>query len=98
MKKEKTRLANLASKMRISGNRSSEILKSEIGKEGGEVFVEANPPHGERGDFRKITVTLPPEVYVKLVHESSRRKIAGEKDHLLSAIVREAVVRHLEVR
>jgi len=44
---------------------------------------------GERGDFRKVTVTLPPEVYDALVQESARRKTAGEANHLLSAIARE---------
>ena len=58
--------------------------------------VEINPPHGERGFFRKITVTLPQAIFEKLVHESSRRKIAGEKDHLLSAVVREAIFHYLK--
>src|ERR1035438_8043417 len=44
---------------------------------------------GERGDFRKVTVTLPPEVYDALVQESARRKSAGDPNHLLSAIARE---------
>jgi hypothetical protein len=44
---------------------------------------------GDRGDFRKVTVTLPPEVYDALVHESARRKSAGDPNHLLSAIARE---------
>jgi hypothetical protein len=51
------------------------------------------PPdtYGERGHFRKITITLPPEAYEKLISESARRKIAGEANHLLSALLREAV-------
>jgi hypothetical protein len=44
---------------------------------------------GERGDFRKVTVTLPPDVYDSLVQESARRKSAGDANHLLSAIARE---------
>ena len=44
---------------------------------------------GERGDFRKVTVTLPPAVYDALVQESARRKSAGDPNHLLSAIARE---------
>src|SRR5205085_1482379 len=32
----------------------------------------ANPPHGEKGDFRKITVTLPPGAYNRLIQESVR--------------------------
>jgi len=44
---------------------------------------------GERGDFRKVTVTLPPDVYDSLVQESARRKSSGDANHLLSAIARE---------
>ena len=51
----------------------------------------ANPPYGERGHFRKVTITLPPEAYEKLISESARRKIAREPNHLLSALLREAV-------
>ena len=58
--------------------------------------VDANPRHGEKGGFRKVTVTLPPGVYERLIRESARRKIAGEPNQLLSALLREAVVRYLE--
>jgi hypothetical protein len=58
--------------------------------------VDANPPRGEKGDFRKVSVTLPPEAYKKLVQESARRKIAREPDQLLSALVREAVIEYLK--
>ena len=44
---------------------------------------------GERGDFRKVTVTLPPDLYDALVRESALRKSAGDPNHLLSAIARE---------
>src|SRR6266849_10577693 len=53
-----------------------------------------NPPYGTRGDFRKITVTLPPEAYEQLISEAARRKIAAEPNHLLSALVREALVNY----
>jgi len=46
---------------------------------------------GERGDFRKVTVTLPPKTYKLLIEEVGRRKVEGEAAHLLSAVVREAV-------
>jgi hypothetical protein len=58
--------------------------------------VDPNPPYGERGAFRKITVTLPPEIYELLVRESARRKIAGEPNQLLSAMLREAVTRYFD--
>ena len=52
---------------------------------------QLNPPYGAKGHFRKMTITLPPDAYEKLIHESARRKIAGEPNHLLSALLREAV-------
>ena len=58
--------------------------------------IEPNPPYGEKGEFRKITVTVPPEIYERLVRESARRKIAGEPNQLLSALLREAITRYLE--
>ena len=57
--------------------------------------VEANPPHGTRGDFVKVTVTLPPEVYGLIAQEAMRRKMAKERDPLISAIIREAIVTYL---
>jgi hypothetical protein len=59
------------------------------------VNVNPNPPHGEKGDFRKLTITLPPEGYELLVQESARRKIAKDRNHLLSSIIREAVIEYL---
>jgi transcriptional regulator of met regulon len=54
-----------------------------------------NPPHGGKGDFRKITVTLPQQAYQQLIQESARRKIAGESNQLLSDLLREAVTDYL---
>ncbi len=58
--------------------------------------LEANPPHGRRGEFVKVTVTLPPEIYGLIAQEAMRRKMAKERDPLISAIVREAIVAYLE--
>ena len=58
--------------------------------------VDPNPPYGEKGGFRKITITLPPQIYERLVQESARRKIAREPNQLLSALLREAVTRYLD--
>jgi len=55
----------------------------------------ANPPYGEKGGFCKITVTLPPEVYERLIRESTRRKIAQEPNQQLSSLLREAVMDYL---
>jgi len=92
MKKEKTRLADLASRLRSSDERISEIREPSFGSI---ASVNPNPPHGEKGDFRKLTITLPPEAYELLVQESARRKIAKEPNHVLSAIIREAVMGYL---
>jgi hypothetical protein len=56
---------------------------------------EVNPPHGEKGNFRKVTITLPPDAYEKLISEAARRKIAGEPNHLLSALLREAIYHYM---
>jgi len=55
-----------------------------------------NPPYGHKGEFRKLTVTLPQEHYEGLIRESARRKIAGEPNQLLSALLREAVSEYLK--
>ena len=61
-----------------------------------ELPVDPNPPYGKRGAFRKLTITLPQELYERLVTESARRKIAAEPNQLLSALLREAVVEYLQ--
>jgi hypothetical protein len=48
--------------------------------------------HGTKGDFRKISITLPPTIYKLLLEESTRRKIAGAEDSLLSAIARDGIL------
>ena len=58
--------------------------------------VDANPPYGEKGNFRKVTVSLPQGIYERLIRESARRKIAGEPNQLVSALLREAVTLYLE--
>lgn len=54
--------------------------------------LDPNPPHGEKGDFVKVTVTLPPAVYELIAQEAMRRKMAKEPNPLISAIIREAIV------
>lgn len=56
---------------------------------------DPNPGYGSKGDFRKITITIPQWAYRSLVEESARRKIAGEPNQLLSALLREAVSDYL---
>lgn len=57
---------------------------------------EPNPPYGEKGGYRKLTVTLPPHVYERLIQESARRKIKGEPNQALSALIREALSVYLD--
>ena len=56
----------------------------------------SNPPYGQRGSFRKLTVTLPQEVYERLILESAKRKIAGKPNQLFSELLREALVDYLD--
>jgi hypothetical protein len=47
-------------------------------------------------EFRKVTITLPPDIYERLIQESARRKIAGAPNQMLSALFREALSQYLE--
>jgi hypothetical protein len=58
-------------------------------------MIEAHRPHGEKGDFLKVTATLSPEVYKLISDEMQRRKLARLPNAQLSAILREAVVAYL---
>jgi transcriptional regulator of met regulon len=57
---------------------------------------DTNPGQSGKARFRKITVTLPQEIYERLIRESARRKIAGESNHPLSALLREALSEYVE--
>lgn len=59
--------------------------------------VIANHPHGGKGDYIKLTVTIPPELYSVMAQEATRRKIAKEPHAQLSAIIREALVTHFKL-
>jgi len=50
----------------------------------------------DRGTFRKVTVTVPQELYERLIQESARRRIAGAPNQMLSALFREALTLYLE--
>jgi len=55
-----------------------------------------NPSYGDKANFRKITITLPQDIYERLIQESARRKIAGVPNQMLSALLREALTRYLD--
>ena len=80
----------LLSEGRNSGRRKAIITSP--------VPIGAHAPHGEKGDFIKVTATLSPEVYRLLADEMVRRKLAKEPNAQLSAILREAVVQYLKPR
>jgi hypothetical protein len=88
------RLKALARSNRISESGKSESGVSEIPA----AIPEAHAPHGERGDFLKLTVTLSPEVYGLIADEVKRRKMAREPNAGLSAVLREAVTAFLGKR
>jgi hypothetical protein len=53
--------------------------------------LEANPERGHRGDFLKITITMPAKMLGDLKILGLRRRTRGEKDTDISSLVREAV-------
>ena len=50
----------------------------------------------KREACRKVTVTLPQDLYEQLIQESARRKIAGMPNQMVSALIREALSGYLE--
>ena len=89
----KARLAQLAG--HFSENQKSDFQESEKGKADSQT-IQANRPHGQKGDFIKICVTMPPEVYEGLAAEVTRRKVGKMSNAQLSAVVREAAVAFLQ--
>jgi hypothetical protein len=79
--KAKARLAHLS--QRLSESQPSENRKSEE--------WEVHPPYGEKGDFRKLSVTLPKVLFAHVVEEATRRKVAGLENANTSAVIREAL-------
>jgi transcriptional regulator of met regulon len=58
--------------------------------------IGADPPSKDRSAFRKITVTIPQDLYERLIRESARRRIARAPNQMLSALFREALTKYLE--
>jgi hypothetical protein len=55
-----------------------------------------NPIRGERGDFLKVTITLPPSTLCDLKKLGIDRKLRGEKDTDVSSLIRESLKTFLE--
>ena len=53
--------------------------------------LEANPERGHRGDFLKITITMPAKMLGDLQTLGLRRRTRGQTDTNISSLVREAV-------
>jgi hypothetical protein len=53
-------------------------------------------PGASRTALRKVTVTVPQDLYERLIQESARRKIAGAPNQMISALFREALIQYLE--
>jgi hypothetical protein len=73
-----------------------EALRPKEKKLRGGDMLDVNPGIEDKAEFRKITVTIPPDAYEQLIYESARRKIAGKPNQLLSSLLREAVVDYLK--
>lgn len=58
--------------------------------------LDPNPARGNRGDFEKLTITMPPDMVDSLesIRRQRKRSKSGNAD--LSSIIREAVAFWLE--
>ena len=52
---------------------------------------DPNPERGLRGNFLKITITIPASVLGELKDLGLRRRASGQKDTDVSSLIREAV-------
>jgi hypothetical protein len=58
--------------------------------------IEANVPRGERANFLKATITLPPDLLAALRDVGMKRKSEGQKDTDVSSLIRESVAEWLK--
>jgi transcriptional regulator of met regulon len=60
--------------------------------------AETNPSasYADKASFRKVTVTVPQDIYERLIKESARRKIEGVPNQLVSDLLREALAAYLD--
>lgn len=85
----KTSLANVVKQTTAAAKPASPAKRKAAAK------TAANPAHGERGDFLKVTITLSPETFELLTEETTRRRLNKLPDATKSAVLREAVVAFL---
>lgn len=90
----KARLTDLASVLRKQQQRDAKQNSEK--RKGAKAPDVVNAPHGERGDYIKVSVTLTPALFGDVNAEAVRRKLAGEPNSQVSAIVREALATFLK--
>jgi len=56
----------------------------------------ANPIRGKRGDFLKVTITLPPDILANLKRLGIERKLQGMRDTDVSSLIRESLTSFLQ--
>jgi hypothetical protein len=85
-KAAKSRMAQLAQEL---GSQKEDIKfpKAERGKK----ISAGIPGRGQRGDFYKLTATLPADLYQRVLDETARRKLAKEPGADFSSLIREAL-------
>ena len=60
--------------------------------------TEPNPERGLRGDYLKVTITLPPEMLADLRTAGIELRAQGEKNTGVSEMIRRAVAGYLQGR
>lgn len=91
----KARLSEIAKQLSVlDPTREVSLLDNDRG----EVFYEANPVRGDRGDFLRLTVTMSPQLMEGLELERLRRKKQGLKNNDISSLIRHAVAKFLNER
>lgn len=86
---KKARISELHSQ--LTSQQTKELKQKQTKFKLEETNLEANIPRGERANFLKVTITLPPEMLNALRIEGTRRKAEGQKDTDVSSLIREAV-------
>lgn len=90
MSKARARLSQLNQGMYIRDNEESCAVEKEklIKKEHAE---SVHLPRGQRAEYLKITITMPPELLTSLKSVGMVRKIKGKKDTDVSSLIREVM-------
>ena len=85
-KAAKSCMEHLARELR-SQKEDVKFPKSERGKK----VSTTIPERGQRGDFHKLTATLPTDLYQRVLDETTRRKLAKAPGADFSSLIREAL-------